>query len=179
MQGPRSIPGWEKGIYAIRTDPAAIDFEAACGFLRSAPWAAGLSHEAMKRALRNSLCFSLFEKERQIGLARVISDFATYAYLCDVYIEESRRHRGLGTWLIRCVLDHPDISCLKRIALITHDAHDFYRPFGFQLASPNHYMERLSSSASRSTEPPLQTAISFPQKSSCHPEAKPKDPRLS
>ncbi len=139
-----SIQQWQNGIYVIRTDPAAIDFEAAYAFLSTAPWASGLPRETLRRALRNSLCFSLLEEDRQIGLARVISDFATYAYLCDVYILASRRRRGLGSWLIRCVLEHPDIAGLKRIALITHDAQDFYRNFGFQTASPNHCMERLS-----------------------------------
>jgi GNAT superfamily N-acetyltransferase len=160
LQQTRSIHQWEKGIYAIRTDPAAIDFEAAYTFLRTAPWASGLPRETMNRALRNSLCFSLFEEDRQIGLARVISDFATYAYLCDVFIEESRRGRGLGTWLIRCVLEHPSIIRLKRIALITHDAQDFYRRLGFQFASPDHYMERLILPDSHTAERAVGRGIS-------------------
>jgi len=144
---PQFAHHWENGIYAIRTDPAAIDFEAAYAFLSAAPWASGLPPEAMDRALRNSLRLSLLERDRQIGLTRVITDFATYAYLCDVYIFQSRRHRGPGSWLIRFVLEHPDIACLKRIALITHDAQNFYRHLGFQFVSPDHRMERLSQPA--------------------------------
>ena len=138
---------WKQGIYTVSTDPDAVDFDAVFHFLSQAPWASGLSREALHRALQNSLCFSLLEETRQIGLARVISDFSTYAYLCDVYIVDQQRGRGLGSWLVRCVLNHPDIRCLKRIALITHDAQDFYRCLGFQFAShPDHYMERLSQS---------------------------------
>jgi N-acetylglutamate synthase-like GNAT family acetyltransferase len=135
---------WTQGKYRISADPDAVDFDTVFDFLSRAPWASGLSREALGRALRNSLCFSLLEETRQIGVARVISDFSTYAYLCDVYIVDQQRGRGLGSWLVRCVLSHPDISCLKRIALITHDAQDFYLDLGFEFAShPNHYMERL------------------------------------
>lgn len=141
-QGPR-LP-WEQGIHTISTDPAALDFESVYAFLSTAPWASGIRREAMLRALRNSLCFSLFEEEQQIGFARVITDHVTYAYLCDVYVAEHRRGRGLGSWLIRCVLEHPDIAMLKRIALITHDAQEFYTPLGFRCAAdPSRYMERL------------------------------------
>lgn len=134
----------KEGIYSVRTDPASIDLEAVCDFLSMATWNSGLPHETLIRALRNSLCFSLFERDRQIGLARVISDFATYAYVCDVYVIESHRGLGLGTWLIRRVLEHPDLAALKRISLITHDAEGFYARHGFRLPNPSHYMERLA-----------------------------------
>jgi GNAT superfamily N-acetyltransferase len=141
---PDVFPRWDRGVHSIYADPAAIDCEAACEFLSMEPWNSGLPREALKCALRNSLCFSLFEQRRQIGLARVISDFATYAYLCDVYVIESRRHRGLGTWLVRCVLEHPSLAPLKRISLITHDAQNFYLDSGFQFPPVNQYMERLA-----------------------------------
>jgi GNAT superfamily N-acetyltransferase len=141
---PVSFPQWRKGIYTVRTDPGALDLEVVCEFLSMAPWNSGLGREALKRALGNSLCFSLFERGRQIGLARVITDFTTYAYLCDVYVIESHRHRGLGRWLIRCVLEHPSLASLKRISLITHDAQEFYLDSGFRFPPANHYMERLA-----------------------------------
>ncbi len=147
MHELRSFHLWEKGIYTVRAGAAAQDFDAAYALLSAAPWASGLTRESLRRALLNSLCFSLFEEDRQIGLARVISDFATYAYLCDVYILESHRRRHLGSWLISCVLDHPDLAQLKRIALITHNAQDFYRRFGFEFPSQDHYMERLMMAA--------------------------------
>ena len=74
----------------------------------------------------------------------MITDYATYAYLCDVYVIESHRGRGLGSWLVRCALEHPAINSLKRIALITHDAKEFYARLGFQPpADPEQYMERI------------------------------------
>jgi GNAT superfamily N-acetyltransferase len=137
---------WERGIYTIRTAPDAVDMDVVHEFLSKAPWASGLTRETLIRALRYSLCFSLFEGSRQIGLARVISDYTTYAYLCDVYVVEPHRGRGLGSWLIRCILDHPDIGRLKRIALVTHDAQDFYLYLGFHpMSHPDCYMERLTS----------------------------------
>ncbi len=77
-------------------------------------------------------------------MARVITDYVTYAYLCDVFIVESRRRQGLGSWLVRSILEHPDIKPLKRVALLTHDAQMFYLGLDFQFAAyPNNYMEHL------------------------------------
>lgn len=134
----------ERGNFVISTDPDLLDAAAVFGFLEQAQWWSGLTQESLARALRNSLCFSLLEDGRQIGLARAITDCATYAYLCDVYIVEERRRQGLGSWLIRCVLEHPDLRNLKRVALITHDAQTFYLNLDFRFTShPNCYMERL------------------------------------
>ena len=134
----------EQGNFVISTDPHLLDADAVFGFLKQAQWWPGLTQESLARALHNSLCFSLLENGRQIGVARVITDKVTYAYLCDVYIAEERRRRGLGSWLIRCVLEHPDLSTLKRVALITHDAQPFYLGLDFQFNThSNCYMERL------------------------------------
>jgi hypothetical protein len=134
----------ERNSFVISTDPDLLDANAVFGFLAQAQWWTGLTRESLDRALRNSLCFSLFEGDRQIGLARVITDCVTYAYLCDVYIVKERRAQGLGSWLIRCVLEHPDLNQLKRVALITHDAQTFYLGLDFRFTShSNCYMERL------------------------------------
>lgn len=134
----------QRDNFVISTDPDCIDKHAVFEFLAQTQWWTELTHESLNRALRNSLCFSLFESNRQIGLARAITDYSTFAYLCDVYIVEERRAQGLGSWLIRCVLDHPDLKDLKRVALITHDAQPFYLGFDFHFAShPHSYMERL------------------------------------
>ena len=134
----------EQGDFRITTDPSLLDTSAVLSFLAKAQWWTGLTLQSLERALHNSLCFSLLEGDRQIGLARVITDRATYAYLCDVYLVEERRGQGLGSWLVRCVLEHPDLKDLKRVALITHDAQTFYLDLGFRFtAHANCYMERL------------------------------------
>ncbi len=134
----------ERDRFAISTDPLHLDVEAVFGFLAQAKWWTELTRESLERALRNSLCFSLTETGRQIGMARVITDYVTYAYLCDVFIEEDRRGQGLGSWLVRSVLEHPDLSHLKRVALITHDAQTFYLGLNFRFTpQPRRYMERL------------------------------------
>jgi GNAT superfamily N-acetyltransferase len=134
----------EKNSFVISTDPGALDVEAVFAFLAQAKWWTELTRESLERALSHSLCFSLKEGDRQIGFARVITDFVTYAYLCDVYIVAERRGRGLGSWLIRSALEHPDLKKLKRVALITHDAQDFYLGLDFRfLPNCSCYMERL------------------------------------
>jgi len=135
----------KKNGFVISTDPAALDKDAVFEFLLEAKWWTELTRESLELALRHSLCFSLKGKNRrQIGVARVITDYSTYAYLCDVFIVEEHRRRGLGSWLIRSILDHPDLKHLKRIALITHDAQTFYLRLDFRFAlQPDHYMERL------------------------------------
>ena len=142
----------ELGRLVISTDPHCLDSNAVFAFLEQAQWWTGLTHESLDRAIRNSLCFSLIEDGRQIGLARVITDYATYAYLCDVYIMEQRRRQGLGSWLIRSVLEHPDLKHLKRVALITHDAQTFYLGLDFRFTSEsNSYMERLQEAQTAAT----------------------------
>ncbi|WP_235011753.1 GNAT family N-acetyltransferase [Bryocella elongata] len=134
----------ERGEFVISTNPERLDPQAVFGFLAETRWWADLTEERLQRALRHSLCFSLLEGDQQIGVARVITDYVTYAYLCDVFIVERRRGQGLGGWLIRSVLEHPDLVPLKRVALITHDAQSFYRGLDFQtLSHPDWYMERL------------------------------------
>lgn len=133
-----------QGSFTVHADRDGIDIDAVYTFLSTAPWAEGLTRKALECSIQHSLCFSLFEDTVQIGFARIITDYVTYGYMCDVYVIESRRCRGLGSWLVRCALEHPTIAPLKRIALITHDAQDFYLDLGFQFAPrPNRYMERL------------------------------------
>jgi GNAT superfamily N-acetyltransferase len=134
----------EKNAFVISTDPNLLDLNTVFDFLTQAKWWTELTSESLQRALQNSLCFSLKEGDKQIGLARVITDYVTYAYLCDVFIVKERRGKGLGSWLIHSVLEHPDLKNLKRIALITHDAQQFYLGLDFRF-SPNcdWYMERL------------------------------------
>ncbi|WP_260706992.1 GNAT family N-acetyltransferase [Edaphobacter flagellatus] len=139
----REAMQWSRGTFHILTDQNALDLTAIQSFLNNAPWSYGLPLSKLKKALRHSLCFSLLENHVQIGLARVITDYTTYAYLCDVYILEEFRGQGLGSWLIQCVLEHPELQGLRRISLLTHDAQTFYKPLGFApLLQPERYMER-------------------------------------
>lgn len=135
---------WHRETFHIDTDFGALDLAAVHQFLSDAPWSRGMPIEILEQALRHSLCFSLFQGGRQIGVARVITDFVTYAYLCDVFVVAEFRAQGLGSWLIRCVLMHPQLEQLRRVALLTVDAQGFYRRFGFEcLSQPQRYMERI------------------------------------
>jgi GNAT superfamily N-acetyltransferase len=144
--GPGVLQEWSKDSYRVTTDPEALDLEVVHDFLLTTSWAAGLSRVDLARAISSSLCFSLLEGQIQIGFARIITDYATYAYLCDVYIAETYRGRGLGRWMMGCVLSHRDLRRLKRISLLTHDAEGFYRDLGFGAAKQGTiYLERLQS----------------------------------
>ncbi|HEV2853441.1 MAG TPA: GNAT family N-acetyltransferase [Thermoanaerobaculia bacterium] len=132
----------ERDGFTVSTDPARLDVDAVHAFLTTSYWAEGIPRETVERSLRNSLCFGLYEGRRQIGLARVITDGSTFAYLCDVYVLPEMRGRGLGTWLMECVMAHPDLQGLRRFYLVTRDAHELYRPFGFtEIQSPERHME--------------------------------------
>ena len=130
--------------FTISTDPARLDIDAICDFLTRAYWAMGRPRERTEHALANSLVFGLYEGEKQIGLARVVSDYAIFAYLCDVFIHEDYRAHGLGKWLMKTVMSHPDLQGLRRWTLATRDAHGLYRQFGWEdLQSPESWMEIL------------------------------------
>jgi GNAT superfamily N-acetyltransferase len=131
------------GEFLISTDPARLDVEAIHAFLSRTDWAKGVAREVVERSLRYSLCFGMYHQGRQIGLARVITDRATFGYLADVYVLEPYRGRGLGKWLVRCVLAHPELQGLRSLRLATRDAHGLYRQFGFTaLKHPEHHLER-------------------------------------
>jgi GNAT superfamily N-acetyltransferase len=134
--------------FTVSTDPARLDLDAIHSALSQSYWSEGVPKETVERGLRSSLCFGLYLEEdgaaRQVGLARVITDAATFAYLCDVYVLPDYRGRGLGKLLIRCVMEHPDLQRLRRFNLVTRDAHELYRPFGFnEIKNPDRHMEIL------------------------------------
>jgi GNAT superfamily N-acetyltransferase len=130
--------------FTISTEPGRLDVDAIHSFLAASYWAAGIPREVVERSIRGSLCFGLYEGERQVGFARVITDRATYAYLADVFVLESHRGRGLARWLMAVIVEHPDLQGLRRWSLVTRDAHGLYARFGFAgLASPETYMEKM------------------------------------
>jgi GNAT superfamily N-acetyltransferase len=122
---------WRRGSYLVSTDAERLDLGVVHAFLREAYWARGISREVVERSVRGSLCFGLFEWERQVGFARVITDGATFAYLADVFVLPGRRGRGLAQWLMECVLAHPGLQGLRRFLLFTRDAHGLYARYGF------------------------------------------------
>ena len=131
--------------FTISTDPARLDSDAIAEMLTRAYWAQGRPRERVDRALANSLVFGLYAGEKQIGLARVISDYAIFAYLCDVFIHEDYRAHGLGKWLMQTIHSHPDLQGLRRWTLVTRDAHSLYNQFGWtRLNDPNSWMEILN-----------------------------------
>ena len=129
--------------FTVSDDPVRLDVDFIHHALSEETyWAKGIPRTVVERAVRHSLCFGLYDSARQVGLARVITDRATYAYLCDVFVAPLYRGRGLGVWLVECVLRHPDLQGLRRFSLLTKDAHELYRRFGFHPPDePDNYME--------------------------------------
>ena len=133
---------WKRNEMLVSDDPAKLDVEAIHAFLSRAYWCVGIPRETVECAVRHSLCFGLYDGGTQVGLARVITDHAAFAYLCDVYVLESHRGRGLGKWLIQCVMAHPSIPSLRRFNLATQDAHSLYARHGFKpLRHPENHLE--------------------------------------
>ena len=134
----------QRGAFELSDDPARLDVEAIHAFLRESYWAAGIPREVVERSLRGSLCFGVYEGQRQVGFARCVTDRATYAYLADVFVLPSHRGRGLSKWLMECISAHPDLQGLRRWNLVTRDAHGLYAQHGFTAPRhPERYMEKL------------------------------------
>jgi GNAT superfamily N-acetyltransferase len=132
--------------FFISTDPARLDLDAIERLLRSAYWASERCRASTELAVKNSLCFGLYDAQsrRQIGLTRVVTDFSTFAWLCDVIIEEQHRGKGLGKWMMEVVLADPRVCHVSRWILATSDAHHLYERYGFTpMAHAGRWMERL------------------------------------
>jgi GNAT superfamily N-acetyltransferase len=136
------VAEYTHGQYWITTDTPKLDLDAMHRYLSRSFWAEGIPKNTVATAVANSLCFGLFDGAEQVGLARVVTDRATYAYLCDVYVLETHRGRGLGKWLIETVMAHPDLQNLRRFQLVTRDAHGLYSRHGFAApVNPERHME--------------------------------------
>lgn len=135
--------------YLVSTDRSTLDIDAIHDFLSNRSyWSAGITRERLAGAIERSLPFGVYDGDRQVGFARVISDGETMAYLADVYVEESHRGRGLSKLLLEAVIAHPELQGLKRWILGTRDAHSLYAQFGFApLAAPERWMERAPDGA--------------------------------
>jgi GNAT superfamily N-acetyltransferase len=131
-----------RGAFLISTDPARLDIDAIHGYLRRAYWSENIPRAVVEKAVAHSLCFGVYAGDQLAGFARVISDYATFAYICDVFVLEEYRGQGLAKWLMAMILAHPELQGLRRWMLVTRDAHGLYRQQGFQPARrPENVME--------------------------------------
>ena len=133
-----------RGEYWLTTDVARMDVDAIHGYLTRVYWSEGIPRDVVERSMKNSLCFGLFCGAEQVGFARVITDYATFAYVADVFVLEQHRGRGLATWLMQFVMKHPRLQGLRRWALATRDAHGLYEKVGFRLLNPDRWMEIIT-----------------------------------
>jgi GNAT superfamily N-acetyltransferase len=150
-----SVTEFRRGTFLISTDRARLDLDVIHGFLTNCYWARGISRELVARSIESSLCFGIYDDGEgsaadraktgsQVGFARVISDFATFAYIADVFVLDSHRGHGLGKSLMKCIVEHPRLQGLRRWSLSTLDAHGLYSQFGFAPPKyPERYMEIL------------------------------------
>jgi GNAT superfamily N-acetyltransferase len=139
---------WQRGEYEIDTDAARIDLDLTHAFLTTdAYWSPGVPREVVERAIANSMNFGVYKigglGDAQAGFTRVVSDKATFAWICDVFVLPEHRGHGLGKWLMEVVTSHPDLQGLRRWLLGTRDAHGLYKQYGFhELEDPTTYMIR-------------------------------------
>ena len=140
---PDAVVELRRGEFSISTDQARLDLDVIHSFLTNCYWAKGIPREVVARSIEHSVCFGIYDGSgAQVGFARVVSDFATVAYLGDVFVLDSHRGRGLSKWLMQCILQHPALQNLRRWILLTGDAHGLYAQFGFTpVKSPERYME--------------------------------------
>src|SRR5437868_13292426 len=134
---------WRRGAFEISTDRAHLDFDVLYDYLsRSSYWARGRKLEVIRRSVEHSLPFGLYTDGRQIGFARVVTDYATFAWLADVFVLAEFRGQGLAKWLIEVIMTHPELQGLRRWVLATRDGHELDRRFGFaELAQPGRWLE--------------------------------------
>jgi GNAT superfamily N-acetyltransferase len=140
---PSAPPDRAVGDYVISADAKRLDTLAIHGYLRRSYWSEGIPFEIVDRAVKTSLCIGAYDGSgKQVGLVRLISDYATFCYVCDVYVLEPHRGRGLSKAMMAMAFEHPRLQRLRRWNLATLDAHGLYRRFGFSaLAHPERHME--------------------------------------
>ncbi len=143
MVDSEAVMEYRRDEFMISTDRARLSLDVIHGFLTNCYWAKGVPREVVSRSIEHALCFGVYDGQgAQVGFARVISDFATIAYIGDVFVLETHRGRGLGKWLMECIVQHPALQNLRRWILTTRDAHGLYSEFGFTpVKTPERYME--------------------------------------
>lgn len=134
-----AIREWHLNEYMISTDPEKLDVQAVHQYLTRSTWAKGIDLETVVASIGNSLNFGIYHNDSQTGFARLITDYATFAYLCDVYVLEQYQGEGLGKWLMACIHDHPVFEKLRRIMLFTTTAPWLYEKFGYEPVNRENY----------------------------------------
>jgi GNAT superfamily N-acetyltransferase len=163
MIDSKTVVEFRRDEFLISTDQERLSLDVVHGFLTNCYWAKGIPRDVVARSIEHSLCFGVYDESprlakdarpfdgaqgkhgapAQVGFARVISDFATIAYVGDVFVLETHRGRGLGKWLMECITRHPALQNLRRWILTTRDAHELYAQFGFTpVKAPERFMER-------------------------------------
>ncbi len=132
---------WERGDFLITSDQNRVDIDALHAMLSQTYWAKDRSRDAVAKSVENSLSFSVFKSDEQVGFVRAITDGITYAVILDMIIREDFRGQGLGKWLVQCIGEHPEVVPLRQV-LWTVDADDFYRQSGFEEMSKLKFMAR-------------------------------------
>lgn len=137
------IVEFHRGDFVVSTDPARLNLDVIHDFLTHCYWARGIPRQTVARSIEHSLCFGIYDGSgTQVGFGRVITDFATVAYLGDVFVLQSHGGRGLSKFMMDCIMQHPALQGLRRWILLTRDAHGLYKNFGFTpLKSAERYME--------------------------------------
>ncbi len=145
---------WRKNQFVIDTNRKRFDIGLIHSFLNEQSyWAIGRSRETIERSIRNSLPFGIYDGPKQIGFGRVITDYATFAWVADVFVLQEYRNRGLSKWLMEVMIAHPKLQGFRRWVLATKDAHELYRRFGFvELKRPERWMERRDPAAEEQTD---------------------------
>jgi len=148
---------FERGEYLLTDDKSRLDLNVVCSLLQATYWAANRTREQIDKSIQRSVCFGLFHAGKQAGFARAVTDCATFCYLCDVIVAPEHRRRGLGKWIVECMLKHPDLQTITQ-CLRTKDAHTLYERFGFERTeymrrSTNDWSKQKASPTSRGYEP--------------------------
>ncbi len=135
---------WHKGEYTISDDRGRLDLGVIHRFIsEESYWGRGRPLELVRRSVENSHPLGVYRGAEMVGFARVVTDYATFAWVADVFVVEAHRGRGLSKWLMETMLAHPDLQGFRRWVLATKDAHGLYRQFGFrELRRPERWMER-------------------------------------
>lgn len=122
---------WTHGAYTLTDDAKRLDLDAVCALLKTTYWANDRARDVIAKSIQHSICFALLHEGRQIGFCRGVTDYSTFTWIADVVVAPEHRGRGLGKWMMECLLSHPELQTISH-QLCTKDAHELYEPLGFQ-----------------------------------------------